>query len=269
MNYLLRKRFLIVTVITVTMLSQITYALPSSSKEDDVMAMPFETNEIEETNLVTQEPKITTGVVATGILNVREVYGTDQKLVGKLTANSEVIINKSKEDWHNITSGDVTGWVSGEFIGDIDTISEKEYFALLEEERIATEVAANKSRIETVINLAKQQLGKPYRYGTKGPGSFDCSGLVGYAYEAIGISVPRSSRSFHSFGTTVSKADLQPGDIILFDTSGAIDGIASHVGLYIGDRQIIHAAVGGRGVVYDSIDAPYYSQRYIKAVRVL
>ncbi|MEG1931246.1 MAG: C40 family peptidase [Anaerovorax sp.] len=125
------------------------------------------------------------------------------------------------------------------------------------------------TKATAIIALAKQQIGKPYRYGTAGPGSFDCSGLMTYIFKSQGVRVPRSSSSYTSIGKTVSLANAKPGDIAVFDTVGSNNGAASHVGVLVGNGQIIHAAVGGRGVVYDSLWAPYYAQRLIKIVRVL
>ncbi|MBC7230848.1 MAG: C40 family peptidase [Actinobacteria bacterium] len=85
-----------------------------------------------------------------------------------------------------------------------------------------------------VVQVAYQQLGKPYRYAGSGPDVFDCSGLVMYCYAQVGISLPHSSYMQARCGVPVSYSDLQPGDLVFFHGYG-------HVGMYIGNGQYIHA----------------------------
>ncbi len=272
MKYFIRSRILLSFVICLFLFSQLVFAEPAENVADDVMGVPVE-RVIETKTIVNpaEEGKVTVGVVSTDILNVRSNPGTDQQLVGKLNINTKVKIVKSENGWHNITAEGVTGWVHGEYISNISTVTEDQYKEQISRGFVdrSNPPAPSGAKAESVVALAKQQLGKRYAYGTAGPNTFDCSGFINYIYRQHGISTPRSTSGFTSFGVTVSKANLQPGDVILFDTSGPINGVVSHVGLYVGNRQIIHASTGGRGVVYDSIDAPYYAARYIKAVRVL
>ncbi len=86
----------------------------------------------------------------------------------------------------------------------------------------------------TVVQVAMAQLGKPYVYGASGPFSFDCSGLITYCYQAIGVLLPHYSYDQARYGYQVAAADLQPGDLVFFRQLG-------HVGMYIGDGQYIHA----------------------------
>ncbi|MDX6353060.1 MAG: peptidoglycan DL-endopeptidase CwlO [Streptomyces sp.] len=85
------------------------------------------------------------------------------------------------------------------------------------------------------IAFAKSKLGVPYVYGATGPNSYDCSGLTQAAWAAAGVSIPRVASAQYSYGTKITAADLQPGDLVFF-----YSGI-SHVGLYIGGGEMIHA----------------------------
>lgn len=119
----------------------------------------------------------------------------------------------------------------------------------------------------SVISIAKRQLGKPYVYGAAGPNSFDCSGFTTFVYKQIGIKLPRTSASQSRFGKPVEKNDLQPGDLIFFNTTGA--GV-SHVGIYIGNGKFIHSATSiNPGVIIDNLNTNYYIKTYISARRVL
>ncbi len=102
---------------------------------------------------------------------------------------------------------------------------------------------------ERVVALAKQHLGTPYVWGGESPGGFDCSGLMQYAYAAAGVSLPHSSRMQSQMGTPVSRSDLQPGDLVFFYSP------VSHVGIYIGNGQMVHAPTSGDVVKVASIDS--------------
>lgn len=86
----------------------------------------------------------------------------------------------------------------------------------------------------TVVQIAYQQLGKPYQYAGSGPNVFDCSGLIMYCYAQVGVRLPHSSYMQSRCGVRVSYAELQPGDLVFFHGYG-------HVGMYVGGGQYIHA----------------------------
>ena len=102
------------------------------------------------------------------------------------------------------------------------------------------------------VQTALAQIGDMYGVGASGPDTFDCSGLTMYAYAAAGITLPHSSRAQASMGVPVSRADLQPGDLVFFYSP------ISHVGLYIGNGQMVHASVTGRPVAVTSVDKGGY-----------
>ncbi len=101
----------------------------------------------------------------------------------------------------------------------------------------------------TVVATAMAQRGKPYVWAASGPGSYDCSGLTQYAFKAAGISLPHSSRMQSQMGAAVSRSALQPGDLVFFYSP------VSHVGIYIGNGQMVHAPTSGDVVKVASIDS--------------
>ena len=116
-----------------------------------------------------------------------------------------------------------------------------------------------------VVSKAFQFLGTPYIYGASGPKAFDCSGFTAYVYSAFGISLPHYSVAQAQIGKAVSRGSLQPGDLVFFNT----DSYLSHVGIYIGNGQIIHASSGSGKVTVSELGSSYYSTRYAGARRIL
>jgi cell wall-associated NlpC family hydrolase len=100
----------------------------------------------------------------------------------------------------------------------------------------------------TAVNAALRKQGSPYATGRSGPSSFDCSGLVQYAYGQAGIALPSSTKEQKTLGRPVSQADLRPGDVLFFYRSG------SHAAVYVGDGKVVHAPGGGQGVKVENYE---------------
>jgi cell wall-associated NlpC family hydrolase len=121
---------------------------------------------------------------------------------------------------------------------------------------------AAKQRIKahTAVSVAKKQLGDPYRWGASGPGSFDCSGLVMYAWRKAGVKLPRVAASqFRSVRKKVSWTNLKPGDLMFFRGLG-------HVGMYVGHGKMIHSPHSGARVRIDKLSG-YRKASFVGAVR--
>jgi len=114
---------------------------------------------------------------------------------------------------------------------------------------------------ENAVQIALKYLGIPYVWGGSTPtGGFDCSGLVMYVYAQIGVSMPHSSYSQAAMGAPVSMSQLQAGDLVFFTG-------ASHVGIYIGGGQFIHAPHTGDVVKISSLSG-YYASAFYTARRI-
>lgn len=94
---------------------------------------------------------------------------------------------------------------------------------------------------ERAVEAAAGKIGSPYVWGAAGPNSFDCSGLVQWAYKQAGLDLPRTSYDQAAAGTPVSTSDLRPGDVVSFYGG-------SHSGIYAGNGEVIHAATSGTPV---------------------
>ncbi len=111
--------------------------------------------------------------------------------------------------------------------------------------------------------VARAYLGRPYRWGARGPDAFDCSGFVGRVYEELGVALPRTTRELWTSLTPVSEP--QPGDLVFFSFSG--NGV-DHVGIYLGDGRFVHANSLENRVMIEPLDAPWYRRVYLGARRV-
>ena len=117
----------------------------------------------------------------------------------------------------------------------------------------------------TIVAAATNYIGVPYVFGGTSPYGFDCSGYVQYVFAKSGISLPRTADVQYEVGTPISTTDLVSGDLVFFST---YTYGASHVGIYVGDGQFIHAS-SSRGVTIDSLGSSYWSSHYIGARRIL
>ncbi len=122
---------------------------------------------------------------------------------------------------------------------------------------------------ERVAAYAKQFKGYRYVYGGASPSGFDCSGMVYYIYRQFGYNVGRTSTDQLRNGYShVSRSNLKPGDIVLFERTYTSSRPATHSGIYIGNGQFIHAANSRLGVIVTSIDNDYYASRFLCGVRI-
>ena len=128
-------------------------------------------------------------------------------------------------------------------------------------------IAPNGSAKATaIIATAKKYIGVPYVWGGSTPSGFDCSGLVQYVFKQHGITLNRTTKTQYQHGTFVAKSNLQPGDLVFFQNTYTT-GI-SHVGIYIGSGEFIHAS-SSQGVTISSLSNSYWSSHYYGARRVL
>jgi cell wall-associated NlpC family hydrolase len=120
----------------------------------------------------------------------------------------------------------------------------------------------------TLIEEGLEYLGIRYRYGSNNPSlGLDCSGFVQNVFRsALAFDLPRSARDMAKLGEKVGKADLQPGDLVFFNT---MRRTFSHVGIYLGEGRFLHSASSGGGVRIDEMGASYWSKRYTGARRLL
>ena len=129
--------------------------------------------------------------------------------------------------------------------------------------------AASATLGSEIANYALTFVGYPYVYGGSSPSGFDCSGFTSYVYAQFGISLNRSASNQLDNGTPVSMSELQPGDLVLFKKSGTGSKRASHVGIYIGGNQFVHASTSTVGVIVSNMSDAYYTSGFVGGRRLV
>lgn len=202
-------------------------------------------------NTITQEASTTrTGVLNTdgSSLNLRSGPSTGYNKVTSIPASAVLTITGEESGWYKTSYNGKVGYVSADYITIVDSTS-----------------AANTDLAVQVIAYAKQFMGRPYIYGASGPNSFDCSGFTSYVFKHFGYSLNRSAAGQYSNGTPIDLSQIQPGDLILWRAYGS-SKTATHVGIYIGNNQYIHASSTGKCITINDMDYGANS-RYVVGVR--
>lgn len=183
-------------------------------------------------------------------LNMRAGASTSFDTLCAIPSGTVLELEGIYEGWYKVTYAGNTGYVSSEYIA------------------ITTEPAAAASSAlgEQLVALAKQYLGTPYVLGGNGPSSFDCSGFTKYIYAQFGYSLNRTATDQLQNGVSICRDELQPGDLVFFRyrTSKPV----SHVGIYIGGGEFIHASTNRYVVQIDQMNSGHYDNVYVYARRV-
>ena len=124
----------------------------------------------------------------------------------------------------------------------------------------------NSRKAQILLSMARQYVGVPYVWAGRSPSGFDCSGFIYYVFDQLGYGLPRMADGQFEVGIPVSRNSLEPGDLVFFET---YEPGPSHVGIYIGNDQFIHASSGAGHVTVTPLNKTYYRDRYLGARRIL
>ncbi len=200
-------------------------------------------------------------------VNLRDTPSVEEGRVLSQLSNAEIKVHAKQDDWYSITTQDgIEGYVFADFVSFVNTAA-----PVSPQSEAADEILVPASAdTSNLIDIAKSKLGSPYAWAQEGPNSFDCSGFVKYCFkQAYGIELPHSASAISQKGTTISKEDLQPGDIVFFATLGSVT--VNHAGIYIGNGEFIHASSSssnGHQVHINPINTGYYNNVYQWAKRL-
>jgi cell wall-associated NlpC family hydrolase len=131
------------------------------------------------------------------------------------------------------------------------------------------EYKLSKKEADALIEYAKYFKGGKYVWGGTTPKGFDCSGYVQYLYKKHGINIPRTALAQSKVGKDVSIDELKKGDLLFFLTDKKRGIPITHVGVYLGNGEFIHAASKKKGIIISPITHGYYAKKFVKAKRIL
>ena len=246
-------------------------------KKDEPVEEPVEEVQ-EEPQEPAQETPIKTQYVNSTTVNVRQESNTSSTIVTTVALNTEVQVYSEESGWSKVMVNNVKGYISTSLLSDSkqETSRGQSTSRRTSSTKTTTNTASQKATTETttvpssgngssIVATAKKYLGYKYTYGGSSPSTgFDCSGFTSYVFKQHGISLNRTAAGQYSNGVAISRANLQPGDLVMFGKSGI-----NHVAIYIGGGQIIHASTPSTGVRIDSLSTGYYNNNYVGARRVL
>ena len=186
-------------------------------------------------------------------LNMRAAAGTNYDTVASIPGGTVLELEGVDNGWYKVTYSGKTGYVSSDYI----TITT---------EPDVTETASSDLGAQ-IVAYAEEYLGTPYVLGGNGPNKFDCSGFTKYVYSHFGYTLNRTATDQLQNGVSVSKDELQPGDLVFFKyrTSKPV----SHVGIYIGNGEFIHASTNRYVVQIDQMESGHYANVYVYARRII
>ena len=204
-----------------------------------------------------------------GYINIREEMSTDSEIVGKIRKDGICEVVSIEEEWCEIESGEIKGYISSEYLLTGADANEKAERMMAEGKELETAITLIEYRYGKgvtdiqmeICEYARQFVGNPYRWGgtslTKGA---DCSGFTLSVYGKYGVSLPHSSKAQANCGTRIDVSEVQPGDLVFYGGKNI-----HHVAMYIGNGQVVHAQSTKTGIVISSM---YYNTP-TRAVRLL
>ena len=225
------------------------------------------------------------GKVTGSAVNLRKGPGTSYGIAATAAKGEKCYIIGLNQGWYKVIFGNTTGYIRSDYVELTEYPYENQkspntpkFFrsgvslgtapsagALNGSDSSQSPTQSASLSGGAIVALAQKYLGTPYVSGGASPAGFDCSGFVYYVLKTLGYDANRTPAAQYYHGTYVSKANLQPGDLVFFNTTGS--GIG-HVGIYVGDGQFIHAPNSRSVVSYSSLTSGYWANCYYGARRV-
>ena len=195
------------------------------------------------------------GTITGTNVRMRAGAGTNTAILGTYNSGATMNVTGVSGNWYQVSCNGVTGYVHSD------------YMKVSPGGDVYAQTLGVTNTASALTTTAKNLLGVRYVYGGTTTNGFDCSGFTQYVFAQNGIALDRTAaQQYTNNGTSVSKSDLQVGDLVFFSSSSQSVG---HVGMYIGDGQFIHASSGGGKVIITDLNSSYYVRNYVGAKRVL
>lgn len=205
-----------------------------------------------------------TGTLTATDVNMRAKPSTDSDIMCRVDIDTVVDVIGINNGWFKVVHNGSTGYIRSDLMEVTGAPSHESYT-----NGVSQEATANTSLGQQIANFALQFLGYKYVYSEESPAKgFDCSGLTYYVYGEFGYDLSRTaSQQYKNNGTSVSKDELQQGDLVFFSSNGGSS--VTHVGIYIGDGQFVHASTSTTGVIISDLSSAYYTKVWYGAKRII
>lgn len=182
-------------------------------------------------------------ITCSSTVNLRAEANTSSNILASLANGTAVTLGAKENGWYKVSVNGKSGYIKADYITtSVSSSANMASYSGLSAKRTA------------VLDYAAKFLGVPYVYGGSTPSGFDCSGFTSYVYKNTVCSIERVAQAQFDTTTRVSRDELLPGDLVFFGSSAYS---ISHVGIYVGDGQFIHAPHTGDVVKYDSLSGSY------------
>ena len=182
-------------------------------------------------------------ITCSSTVNLRSEANTSSNILASLANGTAVTLGAKENGWYKVSVNGKSGYIKADYITtSVSSSANMASYSGLSAKRTA------------VLDYAAKFLGVPYVYGGSTPSGFDCSGFTSYVYKNTVCSIERVAQAQFDTTTRVSRDELLPGDLVFFGSSAYS---ISHVGIYVGDGQFIHAPHTGDVVKYDSLSGSY------------
>lgn len=214
-------------------------------------------------NILVAENFYASGTVSGSGVRMRSTPSTSSSILGTYGNGTVMNVIGINNGWYKVQYSGNTGYIRSDLMNITGASSASS------KSSSGFSSSSGSSLGEQIANFALQYVGYSYVYGAESPSvGFDCSGLVYYVYGEYGYSLSRTaSQQYKNNGTSVAKSDLKPGDLVFFSSNGGVS--VTHVGIYIGNDQFVHASTSSVGVITSSLTSSYYTSVWFGAKRIV
>ena len=227
------------------------------------------------------------GVVNASSVNMRSGPGTSYKSLGKSKSGDLAYIIGINKQWYKVIWNETICYIRSDYLELTEVPyenSKADSYPIFFRKGVSTGTKATVANFlsspnyygyvapganalgAAIVETAKTCLGVRYTWGGESMSGFDCSGLVQYVFKQHGITVPRTCSSQYSAAVSIGKSDLMPGDLVFFQNT--YQAGLSHVGIYIGNGEFIHAS-SSNGVMISKLSNSYWTEHYYGAGRIV
>ncbi|MDR2357190.1 MAG: C40 family peptidase [Oscillospiraceae bacterium] len=215
-------------------------------------------------DVLTAENFNATGKLTGDSVFIRKSPSTNSEVLGDYDNGTSMSVIGVNNGWYKVRHDDITGYVRSDYMRIVSS-----YQPDSTTKRTADKTSSAPAHSKTgnaIVDYALGYLGSRYVYGGASPSGFDCSGFTTYVFKNFGVSLTRNaSGQYRDNGVHIEKSELGAGDLVFFSSSGSR---VTHVGIYVGDQEFIHASTSSTGVIISRLDSAYYTRTWFGAKRV-